>query len=131
MGHLRTNQDLAAPLINSATLDRTSPNQYRHERGTLLAKWGSFVEWLMMAVAGAFTGVCASRIHPRVNPGTLLSIVAGALGGLVGAPILGGSFSSLLYDTVAAGATAGAALGGIFAVATAGIVKHVLRRRSA
>lgn len=84
-----------------------------------------------MAVVGAFTGVCASRTHPSVNPGVLLSLAAGAIGGLAGAAMLGGAFSGLLYDASLAGATAGAAIGGIVAAVTAGIAWQRLRRPAA
>ncbi|PKQ27199.1 MAG: hypothetical protein CVT64_01795 [Actinobacteria bacterium HGW-Actinobacteria-4] len=89
------------------------------------------MEWLWLVSVGAFTGICASRTHPSVNPGVLLSLAAGALGGLLLAPLLGTTFAGLLYGATLAGATAGAAIGGIVAVVAAGVARRRLRRRVA
>lgn len=89
------------------------------------------MEWLFLLAVGTFTGVCASRTHPNVNPGVLLALGAGALGGLAGAPLLGATFAGMLYDSTLAGATAAAALGGIAMALAAGIAMRQLRRRLA
>ena len=73
---------------------------------------------------GALAGQAAARIHPWSDGGWLLSLPAGALGGLIGAQLWADSFAAMLEHSQLAGIAVAAFIGGIVGGASSGPIRH-------
>ena len=87
------------------------------------------METLIALTLGVLLGYGAGKLHPRVNGGMVVNVVAGAIGGLIGAALLGPVFSPFLADVDLAGAAVGAAVGGAALTVVAGFVLNRVSRR--
>ncbi|WP_297083936.1 hypothetical protein [uncultured Demequina sp.] len=86
---------------------------------------------LMGTVLGAFLGYGAVKIHPLLDGGAIVGIVAGALGGYVGARWFGEDLAAVIADSEIAGIAAAGALGGIVLALVAGPIVAAVRKRRA
>lgn len=87
------------------------------------------METLIIVCIGVLMGFGASKTHPNVNGGWPLAVLAGGLGGLVGAALFGGAFATLLRDVDLAGDIAGAAVGGVVLALAAGFAWQLFKKR--
>jgi len=84
---------------------------------------------LVSAVVGALVGYGAAHLHARIDGGWWLNLIAGALGGLLGAAWWTDGWVATFGDSdLAARAVAGAAGGAVVAI-SAGIVRNIVRWR--
>jgi len=83
------------------------------------------------AVLGAFLGYGTVKIHPSLDGGAWVGLLAGALGGYVGARWFGDDLAPYVAHSEIAGIAAAAALGGIVLAAIAGPAAALVRRRTA
>jgi len=89
------------------------------------------VDMILVALLGAIVGLGAGRAHPATNPGILLSLVSGALGGWLSAIILGPALAPTLGESALAGATAASVMGAVVLTLIVGAVWNRLRRPKA
>ncbi|WP_143340704.1 hypothetical protein [Demequina sp. NBRC 110057] len=86
------------------------------------------METLLGVVLGMMTGIGVASVHPLLDPGKLLALAVGALGGWIGTAWWGPMLTPHLADHSFAGAAVGGALGGAALALVGGIALAIWRR---
>ncbi|WP_084099849.1 hypothetical protein [Demequina sp. NBRC 110051] len=86
------------------------------------------METLLATALGVMTGVGVASVHPLVNPGRIIAVLAGALGGWLGSLWWTDDFAERFAGHSYAGAAVAGAIGGAGLALIVGIGLTVWRR---